>query len=205
MVSSNIHVSAAQGRAHPEDEADERYHRTQLTWLLSIEQPQKHHVPFTTRHTADAIHYHAGHSDDKDGYHIHPFTTHDILGTILIKEGAHGDAAHIIQTLEAALKPTQPTHQEVDDDDSDRWLRKALHALQTQRVIETFDVGEFMTFAHGYFASRLDGEVPARIAYAGPHKDHHRGEKARHSFWLSYPTKGARGGDQESRVYGGLM
>jgi len=218
--SSNIYVSAAHARSHAGDEDDERYHREQLIWIISVE-PLKHHIPFTSKHPPESTHYYATRADDEDAYHVHTHTMDDIIGTVLVKESAHGDAETVKKALEAGLKPasTSVPSEQAADGDSDRWIRKGLHALQAQKLAEDFHVAEFMTFAHGYFVNRLDGDVPAKIAYAGVHKEHkeklpapgphkdnkeHKG-KAKRSFWLSYPTKRPNSGDPESRIYGGLM
>ncbi|KAK3645392.1 hypothetical protein LTR56_009119 [Elasticomyces elasticus] len=199
----NIYVSASPAHAAKDcGECDTgRYHRTQHTWLISVE-PHKHHMPFVPQHKLEPTHFSANWKDD--GYHVHTHSTGGVIGTILVKEGAKGDVEHIQQVLQAALKPTpaNTSSNQTPDDENDRWVKKGLHALQTDKITDTFDLAEFMTFAHG--ANRLDSDAPARIAYPGLHKDH-KEKSSKHHFWLTYPTKAPNGAEPGSRTYGGLM
>ncbi|TKA69444.1 hypothetical protein B0A55_07108 [Friedmanniomyces simplex] len=206
-ASCNIYLSAAQPHA-PKDggESDTgRHHPDRYTWLISVE-PHKSHMPFILKHKVEPVHCYASREEGEAAYSLHTHGTDGIIGTILVKEGAHGDAAHIHQALEADLKSASASapSEEVPDGKDDRWIRKALHILQAHEFTDAFDVGELVTFARGYFANRLDSDAPARIAYPGLHKDH-KEKSSKHHFWLSYPTKAANSGDPESRIYGGLM
>ncbi|KAK1064087.1 hypothetical protein LTR12_007836 [Friedmanniomyces endolithicus] len=206
-ASSNIYVSATQ--PHPPKDGGESDNASPQAkpciWMISVE-PHKSHMPFMPKHKVEPVHYFASREGDKDAYRLHTHGTDGIIGTILIKEGAHGDAEQVLQALEAGLKSTsaaQSSEQALHGED-DRWIRGALQTLQTHKFTDAFDVDELMTFAKDYFAKRVYGDGPARIAYPGLHEDH-REKSSKHHFWLTYPTKSPRIGDQESRIYGGLM
>ena len=94
--------------------------------------------------------------------------------------------------------------EQAPDEEPHRWLRRALHVLQTHKLTDTFDVGEFMSFAHGYAAQREDHEGPAMVAYPRLHKEPEK-KHQKHSFWLSYPMQSHKSKDPESRIYGNLM
>jgi hypothetical protein len=152
---SNIYVSATRGyKPDAGRNEQEGYRRAQHTWLVSVE-PHKHHIPLVPHHDAEPVHYHAVRLDEGD-YQVETHAaTSDIIGTILVAEGAHSDAKQVLKALEAGLKtaPSQSSSsasEQGDDGESDRWLRKGLHVLQHDKITETFNVGEFMTFAHGY-------------------------------------------------------
>lgn len=201
--SSNIYVSATRGYQPDDGRDDEGYRRTQHTWLVSIE-PHKHYIPGLPRHKLELTHYYATHDDGT--YTIQKHSTDGIIGTILVAEAAHTTAEKIREALEEGLKSTETSlpSEQTADGESDRWVRKGLHALQEHKIISTFDVGEFMTFAHAFIANRLDREAPAMIAYPRLHKDHTK-KAQKHSFWLSYPMRSHSEKDAESRLYGGLM
>ncbi|KAF2770266.1 hypothetical protein EJ03DRAFT_78081 [Teratosphaeria nubilosa] len=137
------------------------------------------------------------------------------MGTILLNEGAQGSADEIRQMLKDGLHSSEtivPTEQ-TPDGASDRWIRKGIHILQDRKVVDSFDVGEFMTFAHAYVAGRVNREGPSMIAYPKVHQGS-KEMSQKHGLWLSYPTREAmrevrRSDDDEegdtSRKYGGLM
>ncbi|KAK0945577.1 hypothetical protein LTR48_002228 [Friedmanniomyces endolithicus] len=206
-ASSNIYISATQ--SHPPEAGGESDNASpqakSCIWMISVE-PHKSHMPFTPKHKVEPVHYYASREGDEDAYRLHTHAIDGIIGTILVKEGAHADAERVLQALEIDLKSghaTQSSGQALDGED-DRWIRNALQVLQTHKFTNKFDVGELMTFAKDYFAKRLDGDGPARIAYPGLHDDH-KEKSSKHHFWLTYPTQSPRIGDQESRIYGGLM
>jgi hypothetical protein len=153
-ATSNIYVSATQGYTPDKGRDEEGYRRSQHTWLISVE-PHKHYIPFIPKHKAEPIHYYAIRQDGD--YKVETHATDGIIGTILVKEGAHGDAQHILQALEVGLKtaPSSPPSEQDADGESDRWIRKGLHVLQHSKITDTFNVGEFMTFAHGYMYDML--------------------------------------------------
>lgn len=83
-----------------------------------------------------------------------------------------------------------------------------MHVLQAQHLLKAFDVGEFMTFAHGYAANRVQHEAPAMVAYPKLNKDHEKKAK-KHGFWVDYPQASKvnpRGRiEGNSSKYGNLM
>ncbi|KAK0356054.1 hypothetical protein LTR91_012243 [Friedmanniomyces endolithicus] len=206
-ASSNIYVSATQ--PHPRKAGGESDNGnpqpTQYIWMVSVE-PHKSHMPFMPKHKVEPVHYYASRGGDKNAYHLHTHGTDGIIGTILVKEGAHGNAERVLHALEADMKsgPATQSSEKALDGKDDRWIRSALQVLQTHKFTDAFDVGELITFAKNYFAKRLDGDGPARVAYPGLHEDH-EGKSSKHHFWLTYPTQSPRIGNQESRIYGGLM
>jgi len=223
--SSNIYISATQ--PHPSKDGGESDigspQPTPCIWMISVE-PHKSHMPFMPKHKIELVHYYASREGEEDVYQLHTHGADGIIGTILIKEGTDGDAEDVLQALEAGLKSTsaaQSSEQALHGED-DRWIRSALRTLQTHKFTDAFDIDELMTFAKDYLfvitplpevrcveltsasAKRLDGNGPARTAYPGLHEDH-KEKSSKHHFWLTYPTKSTRIGDQESRIYGGLM
>ncbi|TKA46727.1 hypothetical protein B0A54_03683 [Friedmanniomyces endolithicus] len=158
------------------------------------------------KHKIEPVHYYASREGEEDVYQLHTHGTDGIIGTILIAEGAHGDAEQVLQALQAGLNSTSAAQSsgQALHGEGERWIRSVLQTLQTHKFTDAFDIGELMTFAKDYFAKRLDGSGLARTAYPGLHENH-REKSSKHHLWLTYPTKSPRIGDQESRIYGGLM
>ncbi|EMC98657.1 hypothetical protein BAUCODRAFT_22026 [Baudoinia panamericana UAMH 10762] len=217
-ITSNIFVSAARGHPSDEGRGDKGYRKQHLTWLISVE-PHKHALPLLPQRTIERVHYVAIRTDGHYKLEKHP--NHDIIGSVLVAEKAHIDAEKLHAVVEEGLKGLSPSSESSSDDDTDDaselWLRKALHVLQQHKYTQSsFEVGKFMTFAHGYMASRTDdGDMPSTITYAplfdkdqkshDPAKDDHQ-KKPRFGFWVSHPmSKVQRHIDEESRPYGGLM
>ena len=88
------------------------------------------------------------------------------------------------------------------------WLRQALHILQAQKLVECFDINEFIAFAQLYAAQILHFDAPPMVVYPKLSRAFERriwthgcrmecpvGQEmtARHRF------------HQENNVYGGLM
>ncbi|KAK0249472.1 hypothetical protein LTR91_013391 [Friedmanniomyces endolithicus] len=205
--SSNIYISATQ--PHPRRAGGESDNGnpqpTPCIWMISVE-PHKSHMPFMPKHKIEPVHYYASREGEEDVYQLHTHGTDGIIGTILIAEGAHGDAEQVLQALQAGLNSTSAAQSsgQALHGEGERWIRSVLQTLQTHKFTDAFDIGELMTFAKDYFAKRLDGSGLARTAYPGLHENH-REKSSKHHLWLTYPTKSPRIGDQESRIYGGLM
>ena len=150
-ASSNIYISATKEEQHSTDAAPEHYRRPQKVWLLSVE-PHKHSIPLVPRHKHETIHFSATQGDTESSYNLGEHSKDGIIGAILVAEHAHQDAEHIRKLLEQELKSqtgsSVPSEILSADGESDHWIRRALHILQEHQVVEAFDVGEFMTFAH---------------------------------------------------------
>ena len=200
-ASSNIYISAT-AAYKPEEQRDEL--RSQVKWLISVE-PHNRVIPFMPKHKIERTHFTGEKSDADASYTFATFTATDgIIGTILVADAANWTAKDIGKALESDLRSsTDPTS---SDEDHDKWIRKALHVLQEHKILTTFNVGEFLDFAHGYVADRASKkEGPAMIAYPGLHKDHKKKSQG-NNFWMSSPMKtSTKQADPESRLYGGLM
>ncbi|KAK5134668.1 hypothetical protein LTR08_006183 [Meristemomyces frigidus] len=210
-ASSNIYVSATTGHEPAAARDEHGYRRSQTAWLISVE-PHNHVIPFMPKHKVERTHFTGKKSDtDAGAYTLTTSAQTDaIVGTVLVADAAHCTAKDVGKALEAGLRAaatdsTQGDEHVAADGDHDDWLRKALHVLQDHKLTDVFDVDEFLAFAHGYVASRADGEAPAMIAYPGLHKDHKKKSQSG-SFWMSRPMEtSTRKADAESQLYGGLM
>lgn len=150
--SSNIYVSATkedQEQSGPEN--PDHYRKPQKTWLISVE-PHKHSIPFVPRHDHDAVHFVATGLGGEGAYAVKEHSKDGVIGAILVAEAVHHDSNFVRKTIEESLQSPSsssvPSESLVADGQSDHWIRRALHALQDKAVVERFDVGEFMTFAH---------------------------------------------------------
>ena len=178
--------------------------------MISVEQ---HHlnIPGMQHKQREPVHYAATRNKESGKYTINTQSIDSdpgIIGNILIAESAHTSAEQIHKILAEDMGPSSSTLSPKDhhEEEPEHWIRKALRSLHEHKVVESFNVDEFMTFAHGYMANRNDGEAPALIAYPKIHKDHEK-KASKHKFWVSHPmaerTKtNSRG---EASVYGGLM
>ena len=207
MVStSNIYVSVTQAK-----DKDHRhgYRRPQHIWMLSVE-PHHMHIPGTPRKETEPIHYTAKMDEASGVYTIkvhQPENEPSIIGNILIAESAHTSAEQFQSMLEDVLGPKSSGKSGVkDSDDPEHWIRTALHAMHERNIAEKFNLEEFMTFAHGYEANRIDKEAPALVAYPKIHKDHEK-KANKHKFWISHPMANRTKTNQhgEATTYGGLM
>ncbi|KAI7017140.1 hypothetical protein KC318_g3203 [Hortaea werneckii] len=203
--SANIYLSATKEDYQDLDpEQAQHYRRPQKIWLISVE-PHKHSIPFVPRHQHEATHFVATKRDDESSYSVKEHPKDGIIGAILLAEATHCSSEDIRQKLQDGLQTSTGSSlpsEILEDGESDHWIRRAIHVLQDYGLVERFDVGEFMTFAHSYAANRMEGDGPLSVAYPGLHK---RKERKR-GFWLSYPMQARRREcDEESRLYGGLM
>ncbi|KJX92845.1 hypothetical protein TI39_contig5819g00005 [Zymoseptoria brevis] len=194
MTKSNLYVSISL----PSNQTAHSPTSTKHTWLLSLEPhhtlPQLHSSSST-----EPIHFSAIlPSDGAPAYRIEttgenagPF----ILGNVIMAESVKATAEEVGRLLKEKLVTSEtglPSEHTGGDDveGADVWIRKALHILQQQSLIDPFDVGEFMTFAHAYAAKREQGETPdVLVAYPKLNPDfakkakvdglwmHHRPEK----------------------------
>lgn len=193
---ANLYVSVTRAQRAE----GEGYRRALHTWMLSVE-PHPFHVPGTHHKDIEPIHYTASKKDE--GYTIttHPSTSEPaIIGNILIAEDAHTTPAYIHKIL-----LQENTHSDCAGD-AEHWIQSALLAMQKHKVIESFDVDTFMTFARSYEASRMDGEGSSLIAYPKLHKEPEK-KTSKHKFWVSHPMSERTkvNGKGEASVYGGLM
>lgn len=196
---SNIFVSICPGYDYAQAGA-KQYLTPHHTWMLTIECP-KYSLPGVQRRDPNPMHYSVIWDDEEDQYKLRRVspTNFGIAGSILIERNAHASAQKIFSQLEAGLKDMSS---EVDIlEDSEHWIRSALHTLQQRDIVQTFDVDMFMEFTQSYIARRMDGEGPSRIPYSRLHKDH--SEKEKKGFWVSYPQASVY--QDRSDVYGGLM
>lgn len=196
---SNIFVSICPGYEYAQG-AEKRYLTPHLTWMLTIECP-KYSLPGVQRRDPNPTHYSIIWDDEEDRYRLRRVTPTNfgIAGSILIERNSHASTQKIFAELEAGLKAFQSDADAIDD--SEHWMRAALHTLQQHDIVQTFDVEMFMAFTQAYLTRRMDGEGPARIAYSRFHKDH--SEKEKKGFWVSYPQASVY--QERSDVYGGLM
>jgi len=195
LVSISIDYEQARG----EDEGGKHYMRPRHTWMISV-QPHKHLLP--GHKAAETVRY-TSTVDPNSGEHVVQQTdggSHGIAGNVLIREAAHATPDEVLQLLRSKAHETEAT------EDSEAWVRRALHALQQREVIDLFDVGEFMTFAHSYLGTRTDGTgstAPAQVLYPGLAEKKAKGN----GFRVSYPTRNVnvkRRGSEDG-TYGGLM
>ncbi|KAK3049260.1 hypothetical protein LTR09_009438 [Extremus antarcticus] len=206
----NIYVSVT--RAAKEN--GDRYHRPVHAWLISIEPHHGHsfHIPGTSHKEPEPIHFAAAKDEDTGIYtiSIHPHDSEPaIIGNILIAEEVQTSDQQIRKLLEEELG--EESKRTADDrrstgQEAEHWIEHAIKAMHKRNIIETFDVGQFLTFAHSYEASRMDGEAQALVAYPGIHKEPEK-KDSKNRFWVSHPMSNRtrvnnRG---EASVYGGLM
>lgn len=207
-ANSNIYVSVTGPQASAEHEG---YRRQQHLWIISVE-PHHTQVPGLSHKDREPIHYTATQNVETGGYTVKSHELSDgpgIIGNILIVESAHVSPDKLLEILEHDLgssKTSQSTDRQSSDDEPEHWIRHAIHGLQHRKIAESFQVDEFMTFAHGYLANRLENERPALIAYPKIHKDHEK-KSSKHKFWISYPTASRikTNSNGEAMRYGGLM
>lgn len=203
---TNVYVSISTSYGYVKGE-DRQNMKPQHTWMLSVE---PHKSPLSGTKESELVHYSASWDSRRNQYQIHPVgaTPFGIAGKILITESAHTSPDKIAHLLEEGLQrdgASLPAELEASEG-SEHWIRLALHDLQNDKVLPNFDVGEFMTFAHGYVADRHDpesrGTIPATMRYPKLFKQQAKKPKS-NGFWISYPS--ASPNSSSDRVYGGLM
>ena len=203
---SNLYVSVTRAL---DGEHAHGYRKPRHTWMLSVE-PHQTHIPGTPHKHPEPTHFSAVRNEETGVYTI---TIHQIenepaiIGNILIAESTHTSAEQVHKLLEEILGSNSPWRSnEHSGDEPEHWIRRAIQAMQERQMAQAFDVGEFMTFAHGYEANRMENDAPALIAYPKAHKNHEQ-KANKHRFWISHPmanrTKTNNNG--EAMTYGGLM
>ena len=203
---ANVYVSVT--RALDEKNAN-GYRKPQHSWMLSVE-PHHTHIPGTQHKDVEPIHYAAFRDEETGIYSIRQHSSDNepaIIGNILIAESVHTSPEQVHVILELVFNPSDPSKAGAHDgDDLEHWIRTAVHAIQEHKIAHPFNVDEFMTFAHGYEASRMENEAPALVAYPKIHKDYEK-KANKHKFWITHPmssrTKTNHKG--EAMTYGGLM
>lgn len=210
-ATSNIYVSVTGPQSSKEPQ--ERYHRDRHIWLISVE---PHHtytsqVPGIGNKDKEPLHYAASKDPESGHYTLKSFEVADgpsIIGNILIVENGHVSTDKLREVLEEELGPkASVSHSKDSDDEPEQWIRRAIHGLQHRKIADHFAIEEFMMFAHGYLANRLEGETPALIAYPKIHKDHEK-KSSKKRFWISHPTSERRtrvNSNGDALTYGGLM
>ncbi|KAF7195897.1 hypothetical protein HII31_02777 [Pseudocercospora fuligena] len=201
---SNIYISVVEAKKQHVEDVD-TYHRPQLVWMISIE-PHRSAIPGLAAKHIEPIHLTATSDDGNEGYSIGRHGAEnqetEILGNILVGENAKTTADHIEKLLKEKLSTGAA------QDESDHWIRRALHILQHEHILSKFDIAKFMTYAHTYAADRGNNEASAMIAYSMIDKNH-KEKSQRKNFWIDYPMaskaepKDLIEGNQ--RKYGGLM
>lgn len=197
---TSLYAVARQGTIQRQDSQSEVYHRPHHFWTIIVESH-----PLLGVGKADIVEYCATWNEGAGHHEVHEIALggHDsILGSILVS-----DSTHLNQKDAHSLLRERFEHKSSNldaDSDSEEWLRQALHALQSNKIVDKFDVDSFIAFSNGYIATRQqDGsDVPGTIAYPDLHPEHK--EKARkHGFWVTYPeTANNRTGE---KIYGNLM
>ena len=202
---SNVYVSVTRA---PDSVHGGDYRKPRHTWMISIE-PHHLHLPGTPRKDPEPIHYAATRNEETGVYTINTHQTESepaIIGNILIAESVHTSAEQVHTLLEEILGPNSSRSGKAGGEEPEHWIRIALRAMQERKIAEAFSLDEFMTFAHGYEANRMDNEAPALIAYPKIHKDHEK-KASKHRFWVSHPMANrTKTNDRgEATTYGGLM
>ena len=211
---SNIYVSVTGPK---DNDHGSGYRRPEHTWMISVE---SHHIGVVgmPHKQKEPIHYAASRNMETGVYTIN---THEIsagpgiIGNILIAESANVSAEKIHEILEEEIGPSSPPAasskpsskgSDPSGEEPEDWIRKAIQGFQKRKVAEPFDVEEFMMFAHGYTANRVENETPALIAYPKIHKDAEK-KSSKHKFWISTPMAGRTktNTNGEALKYGGLM
>lgn len=207
---SNIYVSVTRAR----NTVGEGYHRPLHTWMISVEQHTGIlHIAGKSDKDPEPVHFAAEINDETGVYtiNIHAATSEPaIIGNILIAEDAHTSVDEVHRLLEQEFGQSSDRslhkHTSGEGEDAEQWIKNAIRTLQSSKHVEKFSAEEFMTFAHGYEANRMDGEGHALIAYPKAHKEHEK-KASKRGFWISHPmssrTKMNKNG--EASVYGGLM
>ncbi|CAK3769533.1 Hypothetical predicted protein [Lecanosticta acicola] len=212
---ANIYVSVTDGHTSIKADSDHLDHMAKPSgsWFLSVE-PHKHHMLGLPRKKhPEPLHYSAmqDESSGNDLVRTHSVSSQPIiLGNILVAENAKTTPEEILQLLNEKLvsAPSFVPSESTSENEPDRWIRKALHILQAEHIIETFDVGEFMTFAHGYAAKRADHSASAMVTYPELNRGHEKKVRSK-KFWVDYPM--AAKPEPRDRIegnaqkYGGLM
>lgn len=207
---SNIYVSVTRARGG----LGEGYHRPLHTWMISVEQHVGMlHLPGKSSKEPEPVHFAAAINEETGVYTIntHPSASEPaIIGNILIAEDAHTSVDEVHRLLEQEFGQMSDRalqkHTSGQEGDAEHWIKNAIRTLQSSKHVENFPTEEFMTFAHGYEANRMDGEGHALIAYPKAHKKHE--EKAsKKGFWISHPmsSRTKMNTNGEASVYGGLM
>lgn len=212
--SCNVYVSITgpQDSERRSSGQQKHYRRPQHTWLISIEPHHSHLMPGIGHKDKDRepVHYVATWDPEAETYTI---DTHSlvrdpgIIGNILIVEEAHVSTERLHSMLKEDLSPLSPRKDHASsEDEPEHWLRGAIHGLQHRKVAQPFDVDEFLMFAHGYVANRLENEAPALIAYPKIHKEADK-KSSKSRFWVSTPTQHRTRKDSsgQAKIYGGLM
>lgn len=207
---SNIYVSVTRAR----DPKGDSYHRPLHTWMISVEQHTGTlHMPGKSNKDPEPIHFAAAKNEETGVYTVNTHSSESepaIIGNILIAEDTNTSVDAIHQLLEKEFGQssdrTLRPHKSGGSDDPEHWIRTAVHVLQGQKLVEHFNLDEFMTFAHGYEANRMEGEAHALVAYPKVHKEHEK-KASKHKFWVSHPMSNRTkvNGRGEASVYGGLM
>ncbi|KAF2718688.1 hypothetical protein K431DRAFT_197493, partial [Polychaeton citri CBS 116435] len=185
---SNVYVSATKGVDRSESDLH-KYRRAEHKWMISVE-PHQHHTPLIHKEKhPEPYHFFAVWDETSQTYDITSTGAEDhegIIGNILVSDHAKTNIDEMKALLVTRLRhqnsslPSEATSPE----EPEHWIRVALHALQDDELVERFDVGEFMTFAHAFIANRLgDNGAPAMVAYPVLHKDHEK-KKQHQNFWL---------------------
>lgn len=205
---SNLHVSFAAVEGEPDP--DVGYRRTEYIWLISVE-PYKHHMPGLPSRLQVPVHYRAQYDKSTRTYNVtsgwHDRTATDMLGAIMIAEGAKCSPDDIYDLL---ARRSRHSHNSVNASEHwpDLWLRQALHVLQGQKMVECFDIDDFMVFAQSYAAQIMHFDAPPMVAYSKLSRAYER-RIWTHGCQMECPIDRKMTArhrfHQENDVYGGLM
>lgn len=117
-------------------------------------------------------HFAARWDRDADTWVVDDHSANGIIGAILVARGIHCSVQQAQSTIVEHLNVEDSNINAIPSEqtphgksDLDHWTRKALHVLQADSIIPSFDVGEFMTFAHAYAAKRQENQGAARCTY----------------------------------------
>lgn len=205
MVTCNIYVSVAQ----PSDKGtNQGYRKAVRTWMLSIESHHRH-LPGLAHQDQEPVHYKATLNEESGALTVSEHSADSepaIIGNILIAEDANTSPEKFRHIIQDACASGSPHGKHNVDEAPETWVWEAMRAMQEHKICERFSIDEFMTFARGYEAHRMNNEgSPALIAYPKIHPDHEK-KSSKSKFWISHPMSGRttnNGG--EARIYGGLM
>ena len=197
---NHAHVYVAiwnyQAAANPLEAGQAAYLVTHLRWGILIDPPKQrllslsHSVGERTMILID--------QDDKTRswscHSRHPNREDEVslIGKILVADSKSASTTAKVQESLRARPVPDPTTVN-GEGVSEHWVRKVLHTLQDEDLVQKFDVDEFMHFAKSYGMERLTSTedfAPPAVAYAmvAQHSSDTKQSKSGRNFWLSLPS-----------------
>ena len=136
--------------------------------------------------------------DDKTrswSFHSRPPNREDelsLIGKILVGDSKSASTTAKVQELLRARPVPDPATVH-GEGVSEHWVRKVLHTLQDEDLVQKFDVDEFIHFAKSYGRERMtttEDFAPPAVAYSmvAQHSSDTKQSKSGQNFWLSLPV-----------------